>query len=85
MVSSHAYNVGIEVLLSSRKSLLVLSQILNQIDPMWKQMDMLVVHLSGFFAENKSLSRDGLEILSASWRVGTRKRYNSLIERFVSF
>ena len=28
------------------------------------------------FAESKSLSRDALEILSASWRVGTGKRYN---------
>ena len=37
------------------------------------------------FAENKSLSRDVLEILSASWRVGTGKRYNSHVERFVKF
>ena len=35
------------------------------------------------FAESKSLSRDALEILSASWRVGTGKRYSSHIERFV--
>ena len=35
------------------------------------------------FAESKSLSRDALEILSASWRVGTEKRYNSHVERFV--
>ena len=37
------------------------------------------------FAESKSLSRDALEILSASWRVGTEKRYNSHVERFVKF
>ena len=34
------------------------------------------------FAESKSLSGDALEIVSASWGVGTRKRYNSHIERF---
>ena len=37
------------------------------------------------FAESKSLPRDALEILSASWRVGTGKRYNSHVERFVKF
>ena len=38
-----------------------------------------------FFAESKSLSRDAFEILSASWRVGTGKRYNSNVKRFVKF
>ena len=37
------------------------------------------------FAESKSLSRDALEVLSASWRVGTGKRNNSHVERFVKF
>ena len=37
------------------------------------------------FAECKSLPRDALEILLASWRVGTGKRYNSRIERFAKF
>ena len=37
------------------------------------------------FADSKSLSRDALEILSASWSVETGKRYNSHIERFVKF
>ena len=37
------------------------------------------------FAENKSLLRDALEILSASWRVGTGRRYNSHVKRFVKF
>ena len=37
------------------------------------------------FAESKLLSRDALEVLSASWRVGTGKRYNSHVERFVKF
>ena len=37
------------------------------------------------FAESKSLSRNALEILSASWRVGTGKRYSSHEERFVKF
>ena len=37
------------------------------------------------FAESKSMSRDALEILSASWRMGTEKRYNSHVERFVKF
>ena len=37
------------------------------------------------FAEIKSLSRYTLEILSALWRVGTGKRYNSNVERFVEF
>ena len=37
------------------------------------------------FAESKSLSRYALEILSASWRVETGKRYNSHVERFVKF
>ena len=37
------------------------------------------------FVESKSLSRDALEIVSASWRVGTGKRCNSHVERFVKF
>ena len=37
------------------------------------------------FVENKSLSRDALEILSALWRVETGKRYNSDVKRFVKF
>ena len=37
------------------------------------------------FAVSKLLSRDALEILSASWRVGTGKRYNSHVKRFVKF
>ena len=31
------------------------------------------------------MSIDALEILSASWRMGTEKRYNSHVERFVKF
>ena len=47
-------------------------------------------HASGsfvrLFAESKSWSRDILEILSALWRVGTRKGYsNSHAKRFVKF
>ena len=37
------------------------------------------------FAESKSISRDALEILSASWIMGTEKRYNSHVKRFVKF
>ena len=37
------------------------------------------------FAESKSMSRDALEILSASWRMGTEKRYNTHVESFVKF
>ena len=37
------------------------------------------------FAESKSWSEDALEILSASWRMGTEKRYNSHVESFVKF
>ena len=37
------------------------------------------------FGESKSLSRNAFEILSASWRMGTGKRYNFLVERFVKF
>ena len=37
------------------------------------------------FAESKTLSRDALEILSASSRVGTGKRCNSHVERFAKF
>ena len=48
-------------------------------------MSMLVVHFSGSLQKAKSLSRDALEILSASWRVETGKRYNSHVERFVKF
>ena len=35
------------IFLNSRKSLLVLPQTPNQVHPMWKNMSMLVVHLSG--------------------------------------
>ena len=37
------------------------------------------------FPESKSLSKDVLEILSASWKVGIGKRFNSHTERFVKF
>ena len=40
--------VSTPVLLNSRKSLLVLPQIPNQVHPIWKKMSMLAVHLSGF-------------------------------------
>ena len=39
--------VSTPILLNSRKSLLVLPETLNQVHPMWKNMSMLVVHLSG--------------------------------------
>ena len=39
--------VSTPILLNSRKSLLLLPQIPNQVHPMWKKMSMLVVHLSG--------------------------------------
>ena len=46
-------------------------------------------HAGGSFvrlsSESKSMSRDALDILSASWRMGTEKRYNSYVERFVKF
>ena len=46
-------------------------------------------HIGGpfvrLFAESKSLSRDALEILPASLRVGTARRNNSHIERFIKF
>ena len=68
--------VSTPILLNSRKSLLVLLQTPNLVHPMWKKMNMLVVHFVRLFAESKSLSRDALEILSASWRMGTERRYN---------
>ena len=37
------------------------------------------------FAESKSMSRDALEILSASWKMGTEKMYDAHVERFVKF
>ena len=37
------------------------------------------------FAESKSLPRYALEILSASSRVGTGKKHNSHVKRFVEF
>ena len=37
------------------------------------------------FAESKPLSRDALEILSASRRAGTEKRYNPYIKRLAKF
>ena len=39
--------VSTPILLNSRKSLLVLPQTPNLVHPMWKKMNMLVVHLSG--------------------------------------
>ena len=43
--------VSTPILLNSKKSLLVLPQIPNQVHPMWKKMSMLVVHLSGSLQE----------------------------------
>ena len=67
------------ILLNSRESLLVLPQ-----TPMSQDG-----HVAGpfvrLFVESKSFSRNALEILSVSWRVGIWKRYNSQIEMFVKF
>ena len=41
--------VSAQVLLNSRKSLLVLPQTSNLVHRMWKKMSMLLVHLSGTF------------------------------------
>ena len=75
--------VSTTILLNSRKSLLVLTQTSNLVHPMWKRISMLVVHLSGSFQKENYCheSRDALEILSVSWRVGTRKRYNFHVEK----
>ena len=74
--------VSTPILLNSRKSLLV--NTLPGTSNMEKDE-----HAGGsfvrLFAESKSLSRYALEILSASWRVETGKRYNSHVERFVKF
>ena len=40
--------VSTPILLNSRKSLIVLPQTPNLVHPMWKKLDMLVVHMSGF-------------------------------------
>ena len=45
----HKMLVSTPILLNSRKSLLVLAQTPNLVHPMWRKMNMLVVHLSGSF------------------------------------
>ena len=66
--------VSTQILLNSRKSLLVQRQT-NQPGRSNVEKD---VHVGGpfvrLFAESKSFSRDALENLSVSWRVGTGKR-----------
>ena len=37
------------------------------------------------FAESKSLSRDAIEVVSPSWRMGTEKTFHSHVERFAKF
>ena len=75
------------ILLNSRKLLLVLPQTSNQVQPMGKEMSMLVVHLLGSLqkANHAFHANNALEILLGSWRVVTGKRYNSHIKRFVKF
>ena len=82
--------VSTPILLNSTKSLLVLPQTRNLVHPIWKKMNMLVVHFSGSLQKanqrcRDALCRDALEILSASWRMGIEKRYNSHVERFAKF
>ena len=77
--------VSTPILLNSRKSLLVLPQTPNQEHPMWKKMSMLVVRLSESLQTANNCQEMLFEILSASWKDGTGKRYNSHIERFVKF
>ena len=50
---------------------------------MWQKMDMIVAH--GFLQKTSTLSKTTIEIISASWRQGTEKRYNRHIKRFVDF
>ena len=75
--------VSTTILLNSRKSLLVIPQTSNLVHPMWKKISMLVVHLSDSFQKENYCqeSRDALEILSVSLRVGTRKRYHFHVEK----
>ena len=44
---------------------------------------MIVAH--GFLQKTSTLSKTTIEIISASWRQGTEKRYNRHIKRFVDF
>ena len=41
--------------------------------------------LIGFLQKSSTLSKAAIEIISASWRQGTEKRYNGHIKRFVDF
>ena len=41
--------------------------------------------LIGFLQKSSTLSKAGIEIISASWRQGTENRYNGHIKRFVDF
>ena len=75
--------ISIPILLNARKSLLQLIQSPDQNHPMWRKMDMTVAHLSGF--SSSTLSKAAIEIISASWRQGTEKRYNEHIKRFADF
>ena len=74
--------VSTQILSNSRKSLLVLPQSPARYIQCVEKDEHAAFRL---FAESKLLSRDALTILSVSWRVGTEKRYNSHVKRFVNF
>ena len=77
--------VSTPILLNSRKSLLVLPQTLNLIHPMWKKMNMLVVHLSDSLQKANQCQEMLLKYYQLHGEWEQKKRYNSHVERFVRF
>ena len=78
--------VSTSILLNSRKSPVALPQTPNQVHPMWKMLDMLVVHLSGSSQKTNHCQERLLksyQVHGKRWEQG--KRYNSHIERFGKF
>ena len=70
------------IFLNSRKSLLVLPQTPNQVHPMWKNMSMLVVHLSGSLQKANHCQEMLLKFYHFR---GEWEQKNSHFKRFVKF
>ena len=78
--------IDIPVLITSRKNLLKLPQYPELVHHMWRKIDIVVsLPLIRFIAESNGISKQAQDILEASWRPSTRKRYAGHVQRFTQY
>ena len=76
--------IDIPILITSRKNLLKLPQYPELVHPMWRKVDSSL-SLSRFIAESNGILKEAQDILEASWRPSTRKRYAGHLQWFTQY